>query len=200
MTAKTKLEEAKIYLEEIESEKENLKKLKMSISSFLERIGSIYDHSLEEVNQKSELGLTGKWGYTEFKERAKQTNNFSALRFLEWYDKQWEFQNEMKVPPLLRQIRNEDHHKKDLKFEIHVKQYPTDKRDFERPFDISLEKTGGKQFETVSEVMEAMEYSTQRHIIEWNRAREELGFPLIKNKDDLINKLGITFLRTIFLK
>lgn len=193
MTAKSKFEEAKICLNEIETEKEDLKKLRTWISSFFEKISSIYQHSMEEINQKSKLGLDGVWGYKKFRQKAKQTQNQIALQFLEWYDKEWEFHQEIEVPKIIRKIRNEDHHKKDLKLEIQAYQYPADRRDFERPIRMMLEKTGGKQFDSLSEVNEAMEFSTEWHIKEWNKKREELGFPLIQKQDDLVSKLVILF-------
>jgi len=85
MTAEEKLEEAYYNLDKVRHLPFLQHTFKFELSNFLSSSQSILWHLIEDYNIKFGLGLSGKYSIENFKQKAKDTKNETALKFIQWF-------------------------------------------------------------------------------------------------------------------
>lgn len=113
MTAQDKLAEAYFFMQQL---KEPINALQASyfFSAYLSAINSIFDHLLEDANQKFYLGfsLDDYLDYRKFRTIAEFSGNVKARQFIEWYDDIFNTIHANVVGKLFRVERNRNIHKR----------------------------------------------------------------------------------------
>jgi hypothetical protein len=88
MTAEEKFREAEFFLNKIISDEINTTEIGHYFSAFLNSTSSIFDHLLEDANQKFFLGvsLDENLDARKFRQLSEYSGNIRAKRFIDWYD------------------------------------------------------------------------------------------------------------------
>ena len=105
-----KIKETSFFVRKLKKNSDSLRSSAFYFSAFLSSSNSILDHLLAEYNIKYKLGLNRIFRDSFYK-NAKKQNNYSALKFIEWFDKKYEMLSSEKTCKKLMTLRNENVHR-----------------------------------------------------------------------------------------
>jgi hypothetical protein len=114
MTAKEKLEEAKFFLQKLSPSQSTLQETVYYYSAFLSSARSIFDHLLEEANQKFVLGipLDQRLDGKKFNELTRYSGNIRAREFIQWYDSVFDKINKTEIGKIFKIERDLNTHRR----------------------------------------------------------------------------------------
>jgi len=179
MTAQEKLNEAKFFLDKIITEKENLKELRYNTSAFLSAIRSIPDHALEEANKKLGVGIqiTQYLDEDKFRKKAEENGNQKALDFLNWRESEIIIHKQIPPNEILRYVTNRNLHRIDIPFKIIVYYSAKEPLTYEKPRPLDIEVTGGRNIDSISELMNELDISFKLLLERLNQNRAKHNDP-----------------------
>ena len=132
MTARSKLSEAKHFLELIDEEqkKDDLTNTKRYIGAFLGSLRSITDHSLTEVSKICKLDFSDEEKITQDNFKNKSLGNEKALEFLKWYKKEIQKFQDHEFSTVMKNLRDTDTHEETIQFESSIHVLPKPKMNY----------------------------------------------------------------------
>lgn len=181
MTARDKLNEAKFFLDMLKQTQEksmNLKSMRYLTSAFLTAIRSIPDHALYEANIGLRVGfdLTDVFNFKDFKKRVHDDDNSKGIGFAEWYEIEIDNFKNSPFCNQLREITNKGVHSKDIRYSLKLYIKPKNKKEYDKPKILDLEKTGEyPHFDDMGEVFDLANQYISDFTKNINKIREEHG-------------------------